>query len=274
MYSAASLTEYPAAEKIGEIEVPLGKASKNEIAITYPEERILEIQTIPFERGTLAMIRDVSAERQRTAEELEKGATKSICDLAAGVAHEIGNPLNAISMNLQLLERDPTDLESIEICKSQVKRLDGIIRGFLGALKPVKPNLQPGYVADPLKNCLSALRGQFEDRRIAVTLNIPSAAPAVALDKDKIEQVFFNILKNALEAMSDGGSIDIDMGFDDRDVTVDFRDSGFGMKSANSSSVSRQAGSWTQSRPNGSAPMRVSRRCQSRASCPRRTARW
>jgi signal transduction histidine kinase len=219
----------PAAEEIGEIEVPLGKASKNEIAITYPEERILEIQTIPFERGTLAMIRDVSAERQRTAEELEKGATRSICDLAAGVAHEIGNPLNAISMNLQLLERDPTDLESIEICKSQVKRLDGIIRGFLGALKPVKPNLQPGYVADPLKNCLAALRGQFEDRRIAVTLNIPSAAPAVALDKDKIEQVFFNILKNALEAMSDGGSIDIDMGFDDRDVTVDFRDSGFGI---------------------------------------------
>lgn len=219
----------PAAEAIGDVDVPLGKASKNEITQTYPEERTLEVQTIPFERGTLAMIRDVSAERARTAEELEKGATKSICDLAAGVAHEIGNPLNAISLNLQMLERDPSDKEAVEICKSQIRRLDGIVRGFLGALRPTKPNLQPGYVAEPLKNCLAALRGQFEERRIAVTLDIPSAVPAVALDKDKIEQVFFNLLKNALEAIKDGGAVDIDITFDDRDVAIAVSDSGFGM---------------------------------------------
>jgi signal transduction histidine kinase len=219
----------PAAEAIGEIEVPLGKASKFEMAVTYPDERTLEIQTIPFERGTLAMIRDVSAERARTAEELERGATKSVCDLAAGVAHEIGNPLNAISLNLQMLERDPTDKEAIEICQSQVRRLDGIIRGFLGALRPVKPNLAPGSIVEPLKNCLAALKGQFEERRVAVTLDIRSAIPPVALDKDKMEQVFFNLLKNALEAMKDGGSINIDIATDDGDVSVAFRDSGYGM---------------------------------------------
>ena len=219
----------PAAEALPEIEVPFGKASKNEVTLTYPEERTLEIQTIPFERGTLAMIRDVSAERERTAEELERGATKSICDLAAGVAHEIGNPLNAISLNLQILERDPTDREAIDICKSQVKRLDGIIRGFLGALRPTKPNLTAGSVAEPLKNCLTALKGQFEERQIKVTLDVPAALPSVAIDKDKMEQVFFNLLKNALEAMKDGGSIDINLDSDDRDVSVSFRDSGFGM---------------------------------------------
>jgi signal transduction histidine kinase len=175
------------------------------------------------------MIRDVSAERARTAEELERGATKSVCDLAAGVAHEIGNPLNAISLNLQMLERDPTDKEAIEICQSQVRRLDGIIRGFLGALRPVKPNLAPGSIVEPLKNCLAALKGQFEERRVAVTLDIRSAIPPVALDKDKMEQVFFNLLKNALEAMKDGGSINIDIATDDGDVSVAFRDSGYGM---------------------------------------------
>ena len=187
------------------------------------------MQTIPFERGTLAMMRDVSAERARTAEELERGATKSVCDLAAGVAHEIGNPLNAISLNLQMLERDPTDREAIEICKSQVKRLDGIIRDFLGALRPTKPNLAPGSIAEPLKNCLAAIKGQLEERRINVLLEVPAALPSVALDKDKIEQVFFNLLKNALEAMRDGGTIDITLDSDDRDVQVSFRDSGFGM---------------------------------------------
>jgi signal transduction histidine kinase len=175
------------------------------------------------------MIRDVSAERERTAEELERGATKSVCDLAAGVAHEIGNPLNAISLNLQILERDPTDKEAIDICKSQVKRLDGIIRGFLGALRPTKPNLAAGSLAEPLKNCLTALKGQFEERRIKVTLDVPAALPSVAIDKDKMEQVFFNLLKNALEAMKDGGTIDIDLNSDDLDVTVSFSDSGYGM---------------------------------------------
>ena len=221
----------PSAEKFGEIEVPLGKASKFEVLLTYPEEYILEVQTIPFERGTLAMIRDVSSERERTAQELERGATKSVCDLAAGIAHEIGNPLNAISLNLQILERDPSDKEAIDICKTQVKRLDGIIRGFLSAVRPQKPNLTPGSVAEPLKNCLAAFKSQFEDRKIAVTLDVPSAVPPVALDKDKIEQVFFNLIKNALEALPDAGTIDVEIVSDDKDVVVSFRDSGFGMSS-------------------------------------------
>ena len=219
----------PAADQLPDMEVALGTASRSEVSLTYPDERTLEIQTIPFERGTLAMIRDVSAERARTAEELERGAAKSVCDLAAGVAHEIGNPLNAISLNLQMLERDPSDREAIDICKSQVRRLDGIIRGFLGALRPAKMVLSPGSIAEPLKNCLAALKGQFEERRINVTLDVPAALPPVALDKDKMEQVFFNLVKNALEAMKDGGAIDIVLSVDDRDVTVSFRDTGLGM---------------------------------------------
>lgn len=219
----------PAAATLPELEVPLGKASRTEVPVTYPEERILEIRTIPLERGTLAMIRDISAERKRTAQELETGAAKSVCDLAAGVAHEIGNPLNALALNIQLLERDPTDKESIGICKNQIRRLDGIIRGFLEALRPSKPVLMPGSPADPLKNCLATLKQQFVERRIRVTLDIPAALPPVAIDKDKIEQVFFNLLKNALEAMQDGGEISIEITADDRSVSTVFRDSGTGM---------------------------------------------
>ena len=219
----------PAADQLPDMEVALGTASRSEVSLTYPDERTLEIHTIPFERGTLAMIRDVSAERARTAEELERGAAKSVCDLAAGVAHEIGNPLNAISLTLQMLERDPSDREAIDICKSQVRRLDGIIRGFLGALRPAKMVLSPGSIAEPLKNCLAALKSQFEERRINVTLDVPAALPPVALDKDKMEQVFFNLVKNAIEAMKDGGAIDIVLSVDDRDVTVSFRDTGLGM---------------------------------------------
>ena len=214
---------------IQSMNLPLGTSSRREVIVTYPEERSLEIQTAPLGDETVVYIRDITAEKQRTEEELRAGATKAVCDLAAGVAHEIGNPLNAISMNLQLLRRDPSDTATIDICMDQVRRLDGIIRGFLAALRPSRPNLAPGSLADPLKSCLAVLRHQMEERRIAVTLDIPAALPPVALDRDQMEQVFFNIVKNALEAMHDGGSLAMEMDSDDRDVSVSFRDSGEGM---------------------------------------------
>jgi signal transduction histidine kinase len=130
-----------------------------------------------------------------------------------------------------MLERDPTDREAVEICKSQIKRLDGIIRDFLSALRPTRPNLSPGSLADPLKDCLATLRAQFEERRIRVTLDVPSSLPVVAIDGNQMVQVFFNIIKNALEAMKDGGSIAMSISSDDNDVSVKIVDSGEGIPS-------------------------------------------
>ena len=208
-----------------------GKSSKREISISYPERRSIEVRTMPAGSGTLVYLRDTTAEKARTEEELRVGATRAVCDLAAGVAHEIGNPLNAIALNIQMLERDPTDREAVEICKSQIKRLDGIIRDFLSALRPTRPNLSPGSLADPLKDCLATLRAQFEERRIRVTLDVPSSLPVVAIDGNQMVQVFFNIIKNALEAMKDGGSIAMSISSDDNDVSVKIVDSGEGIPS-------------------------------------------
>jgi len=216
-------------DAVAALELPLGKASRREFSVSYPRIRTIEVQTVPLEDETLVYLRDVTAEKARTEEELRAGATKAVCDLAAGVAHEIGNPLNAISMSLQLLKRDPTDTETIDVCMDQVKRLDGILREFLSALRPQKPNLKPGSLADPLTACLKTLKRQFEDRRIKVTLDVPAALPNVAIDAGQMEQVFFNLLKNALEAMKDGGSFAITLDATDQDVSVSFRDDGMGM---------------------------------------------
>ena len=218
------------------------RTTAQELEILYPERRILEVTARPFQTGTVVLIRDVTVAHDRTESALETSRTDAVRDLAAGVAHEIGNPLNALSLNLQLLARDfrhEPDAErrarlqhDIATAQNEIKRLEGIIKGFLSALRPVKPNLTPASPADPLKNTLSALKAQFEDRRIQVQLNLPSVLPPVMLDRAQMEQVFFNLVKNALEAMKDGGALTIDLAADDHDVRIAFHDNGTGMDAA------------------------------------------
>ena len=213
-----------------------------ELEVTYPEHRILEIQSAPSANGTVLLVRDVTLARAREESARETSRTDAVRDLAAGVAHEIGNPLNAISLNLQLLarefRREPDEdrrarlLHDIATSQNEVKRLEGIIKGFLSALRPAKLNLVPGSLVDPLTDTLDALKAQFEDRRIQTQLNLPSALPTVLVDRAQMEQVFFNLIKNALEAMKDGGDLDIEVGADDRDVHVVIRDNGSGMDAA------------------------------------------
>ena len=213
-----------------------------EIEVTYPERRILEIQSTPSANGTVLLVRDVTLSRAREESAIESSRSDAVRDLAAGVAHEIGNPLNAISLNLQLLAREfrrETDetrrarlLHDISTAQNEVKRLEGIIKGFLSALRPAKLNLVPGSLVDPLTDTLDALKAQFEDRRIQTQLSLPSALPTVLVDRAQMEQVFFNLVKNALEAMKDGGCLDIEVGADDRDVHVVIRDNGSGMDAA------------------------------------------
>ena len=213
-----------------------------EIEVTYPERHILEVQATPSVNGTVLLVRDVTLARAQEESARESSRTDAVRDLAAGVAHEIGNPLNAISLNLQLLarefRREPDEerrarlLHDIATSQNEVKRLEGIIKGFLSAIRPAKLNLVPGSILDPLTDTLDAMKAQFEDRRIQTQLNLPTALPTVLVDHAQMEQVFFNLVKNAIEAMKDGGSLDIEVAADDRDVHVVFRDNGTGMDAA------------------------------------------
>ena len=168
------------------------KASAQELEVLYPEHRILELNAMPSRSGTVVLVRDVTDAHARAESELESSRTDAVRDLAAGVAHEIGNPLNALSLNLQLLARefrrepDPERRERLQqdiaTAQNEVKRLENIIKGFLSALRPAKLNLAPGSILDPLEDTLDALKAQFEDRRIQASHNLPSALPPVLLE--------------------------------------------------------------------------------------------
>lgn len=211
-------------EAASDVRTP-GGISVREMEITYPEHRIIEVKRI----GNIAKLRDVTAKRAKDADAIESGCADAVGEMAASMAHEIGNPLNALSLNLQLLMRRYPEEPDLAIAKRELERLNGIIREFLGAFRPAKARLAPGSAADPLKDALAALKNVFEDRRISVALDLPRTLPAVAIDRSQMEQVFFNLMKNALEAMKDGGSLSIEIAPDDTSVAISFRDSGSGM---------------------------------------------
>ena len=218
------------------------RAVMREISLTYPERRILEVQAMPDGEATILILRDVTLAHAREADALESSRIEAIQQLASGVAHEIGNPLNALSLNLDLLARDlrkePNPerrarlLADVDTAKREVKRIDAINRGFLNALRPVRPVLKPGNLADPLKATLEELQPRFTDRAIRVALDLPSALPSVLFDAGQLQQVFFNLIKNALEAMKDGGALAIAIDVTDADVAISFRDTGMGIPAA------------------------------------------
>ena len=199
--------------------------SVREFEITYPEHRVIEVKRI----GRMIKLRDITEKRAREADAVESGRMDAVGEMAASMAHEIGNPLHALSLGLQLLKRKYPQEKDLEIAQRELSRLNGIIREFLGAFRPAKAQLVPGHADEPLFDALAALKSVIDDRRIHVTIDRPGTLPIVAIDRGQMEQVFFNLVKNALEAMRDDGELSIEVAYDDTSVSVSICDSGVGM---------------------------------------------
>ncbi len=217
-----------------------------EFELTYPEPRTLRLYMVPFRavggaqgRRFAVILTDVTKERQTTEARIESERTSSILLLAAGVAHELGNPLNSLTIHLQLIDRKLKKLkgskendsiaESVRVCRDEVTRLDGIIANFLEAIRPRPPDLAETDLTEVLAEVLRFQHRELADRGIAVEAET-AQLPHVLADRNQIKQVFFNLTKNAMEAMRPGGKLKIKSRADDDSVYLLFADSGSGIK--------------------------------------------
>ncbi|RFC47438.1 MAG: Signal transduction histidine kinase [Verrucomicrobia bacterium] len=220
-----------------------------EFELTYPEPRSVRLYMVPFygegkgaPRRFAVILSDITQDKQTTAARIESERTSSILLLAAGVAHELGNPLNSLTIHLQLIERklkklklakeaDSASLnESIRICEAEVRRLDGIVSNFLEAIRPRPPDLAETDLSAVLAEVLRFQQDELADRGIKVEAETIADLPTVMADRNQLKQVFFNLIKNAIEAMAPGGQLKIRPRADDDSVFLLFGDSGAGIK--------------------------------------------
>jgi PAS domain S-box-containing protein len=234
-------------------EMEWSQLARREIEITYPQHRFLEFYVVPLaaveesEDGAVVILRDVSRERETTAESVESERLHALSLLAAGVAHEIGNPLNSIHIHLQLLKREMDALEDqavrddlvelVDVSRREVSRLDAIIRQFLKALRPSMPDRKPHRLKVLMEDTVEVLRHEMEDRRILVERTYAGEVPPILVDEVQVKQVFFNVVKNALQAMEDGGILELESGVNDRFAWMAIEDNGCGMDSEKLSAI-------------------------------------
>lgn len=212
-----------------------------ELEVRYPEPRLLRLHLARVAERTrrVAVLSDVTAERTQTEDRVESERIDSIMALAAGVAHEVGNPLNAIGIHLQLLRREAEKLgdsaaaqkvrQAAEVCQGEIKRLDGIVRDFLGAIRPTPPNLVETDLVAVVAEAMALLRDQMEQLGVRVQVDLPGAMPAVLADRNQVKQAIFNVTKNALEAMDRGGELFVHLSSDDEWAVLAIRDTGVGI---------------------------------------------
>ena len=249
-----------------------GGPVSHDIEVFYPQNRFINFYIVPLviehreaeparsrhdvpgsptrataeEVGHVMILRDITQSRRTVQQTIESERLNALTLLAAGVAHEIGNPLNSLHIHLQLMERSVQNLDdgekeelqhSIDIARSEVRRLDSIVTQFLRAIRPSRPQLHPENLNTIVEEAVRFFTPELQDREIAVEQELRSDLPVLPVDRDQMKQVFYNVIKNSLEAMHRQGTLRIRTDVDDTHVIIRFVDTGGGMSAESLSRV-------------------------------------
>jgi two-component system, sporulation sensor kinase E len=239
-----------------------GGPVSRDMEIFYPANRFINFYIVPLviesrragdkidisgeQVGHAMILRDITESRRTAQQTLESERLNALTLLAAGVAHEIGNPLNSLNIHLQLIERQARRLdaavrdelqESIDVARAEINRLDSIVTQFLRAIRPTRPQLQPGSINTIVEEAVRFFGPEIKDRDVVVEQELRADLPMLELDRDQMKQAFYNVIKNSFEAMKSRGILRIRTDMDESHVMISFTDTGGGISAENLSRV-------------------------------------
>lgn len=191
--------------------------------------------TVDWFRGNIERLRLQLTENDRLhahARHMEKLALAG--EIAAGIAHEIRNPLTVVQGYIQLLAQDCQTARESDVYKTvigEIRRSNQIIAEFLRFSRPEAPQKNPGSLNDMLDTAISLIYGEATRKNVKVFFFPGPDLPETLFDRDQMLQVFLNLFTNAVQAMPDGGTLSVYSTFEPKsgNVTLSVSDSGTGI---------------------------------------------
>jgi two-component system, sporulation sensor kinase E len=220
-----------------------GKAVDREFTLDSHPPRLLSVSLLPLVRegsveGTVAHMEDVTEKRSKEARLRRAESLASLTTLAAGVAHEIKNPLGSMGIHLQLIQKKIAGRQTIEqrdiaqhlgVIGEEVDRLNRIVVDFLFAVKPMDTVLADGDINPVIEDLLAFVRPELDQAGIRIEPDLAPALPRLRIDERYIKQALLNLVKNAAAAMPDGGVLHVETLCAADEVVVRISDTGTGI---------------------------------------------
>jgi len=223
---------------------PLGRKKGGDILVRWERARVAEgergASTATKDSGhdswTYAVGMDVTAEQEMLRRTLRAERLAAVGTMAAGLAHEVRNPLNSATLQLQVLRRRlskgdvrPESLDPVAgLIEEEIRRLERLVEDFLSFARPRPLDLQSTGLAELCQGVLTFAEHEAAAAGVSLTLDVEPDVPAIQADAARLRQVLQNLVRNALEAMPSGGRLAVRVRRAEGAVEIDVADTGAG----------------------------------------------